>query len=893
MKVIEDKTKCKKNYLVIALLLLSISFVSAWTTTTFNNSLGTEDLVFSDTVNNYTRYVTVPASTTVSSAYFNLSGFWSMKKYLISNLTVYYNFDETSGYVGNNSINTSRNNATFTSNADWVTNGRRNGGIKPNNNVGITGLDFTGWQGITVNVWVNQTTSVAGMGTILQNGNLNGNGEILIRRWANNYTVLARGAGATTPETGPTNQTFNQWAMLTFVINGSDIAIYKNGTLVNKTAIPGGFTPGAGDYRATLFNDQPLTTPMSGTIFDEMSIYNTTLSDSYILDLYNAGAGSYYTTENPINLSVGDTEMQLDLNANGTIPYTYRVSSIQSYIQDYVSGTCSHLQCDVPFVFKYKGNGTIQYSNLYFSNEGFTENNQIYNGTTYETSSETFVLNLTYDSSASITGYLFYEGESYLASKVGTGNNVLLTKTIDIPTGNQVNTFYWTVNIGGNYYNSTIKTQEAGLINVSICNASGSAALGTPFINFSFKDESNGAVLNASNDLSSINYWLGGGTSYKTYTFQNTSYNYNYYFCGKPTGTYIADFSFKYSRSEYPLRTYTYSDASFSTSSMTQKILYLLGSTIGIYSSIRTADAAGSTISGVTVQYERKISGTWTLMGQEITGDDGVATFWVDPNYQYRFTATKAGYSNSQVTIQPSQTQYTITMNTAAQTTYRSLLEGIYYHMVPSSGTISCLDKQYTATIYSMNPNLENCKFELVDASDDTVLDTETGITNSTFCNLTIEYSDEENSHKFFGRLSVDTTNSTGFVIINADWKWVCMDLNNKKTWSSITSFFSELKDLSEFGTGNQAEYNRIVFFFLISTIILSVLIFFSGLEMNTPGISFFIIWGLALIASVGGFLTIDSGATMSAKIEQYGLVFTTAFFGVGYWLSIVRRTGE
>lgn len=504
-----------------------------------------------------------------------------------------------------------------------------------------------------------------------------------------------------------------------------------------------------------------------------------------------------------------------------------------------------------------------------------------YSRVTYETVNETFVINVT----GATTVVLNYNGTNYTATQSGT----TWTKVFDIPEvtypGNR--TFYWIFQNG----NTSVFNQSALNANFSICGGDGEKV---PFLNFTFKDEADNSVLNASNDDTEVTYWLGSGTETKTYTFSNTTYNYQYTFCAVPNLTFTIDMTFKYSRTDYPLRTWTYDNQGL-TNSTTTKVLYLLSSTDGIYSAIRTATTSGASIPNATIQYERKISGVWTSIGQETTGDDGIATFWVDPNYQYRFTASKTGYQTSQVTIQPSQTQYTITLLSEGEEEYSSDISGIWYMVLPGSGSLNgSSNQQFNATVRSSLSNLENCSFGLYNQTNiSQVLSLNYSITNSSYCFISVTYTTVKNM-KLFGRLSIDTTNTTGFVVVDADNAWVIFDLTQGQSWSKLSSFFEDIKSLSEFGQGNEAEFNRIVFFFLITTILVGVFMFFSGIELTNPGISLVIVWGISLLASIGGFLTFNSGSSnVSTPMQQYGIFFIFTTLLLGYGLSLIRRTGE
>ena len=125
------------------------------------------------------------------------------------------------------------------------------------------------------------------------------------------------------------------------------------------------------------------------------------------------------------------------------------------------------------------------------------------------------------------------------------------------------------------------------------------------------------ANINATADLATWNYWLGGGSVSKSLLFTNTTENPSYAFCLNTNQTLHNNLTFQYASTGYPQRVHV--RASDLTNVTTNQVLYLLSSTDGIYSSIQVVDAAGASISGVIVQVERQFSGVWTLIGQDIS----------------------------------------------------------------------------------------------------------------------------------------------------------------------------------------------------------------------------------------------------------------------------------
>jgi len=107
-------------------------------------------------------------------------------------------------------------------------------------------------------------------------------------------------------------------------------------------------------------------------------------------------------------------------------------------------------------------------------------NSETYNNQTYETASETFVINTTASSSLT-SANLFYNSVSHSSTKSGT----VFTSTFDIPKSLGNKEFYWDFTYAGDSIVSTTHNQTVNETVFIYCNASYT----TPFLNVSFKDE--------------------------------------------------------------------------------------------------------------------------------------------------------------------------------------------------------------------------------------------------------------------------------------------------------------------------------------------------------------------------------------------------------------------
>lgn len=203
--------------------------------------------------------------------------------------------------------------------------------------------------------------------------------------------------------------------------------------------------------------------------------------------------------------------------------------NLAGFINSYL-GTCSYSSgyCKIPFLFHSDTEGLLQYSNLIFNNIGFMENSQSYNSTTYETSTENFVINFTYDTNyyqvASVN--FVYNSVIYSTTVTGSSSNYLARATLDVPllSGPQQNrSFYWQISLGNssgnNVFNSISYNQTVKNISLGDC----SGALSSTALNITAYDQDTSLNISNWNFQSTLDYFIGTGSIYKTAYFNNVS----------------------------------------------------------------------------------------------------------------------------------------------------------------------------------------------------------------------------------------------------------------------------------------------------------------------------------------------------------------------------------
>jgi len=523
-------------------------------------------------------------------------------------------------------------------------------------------------------------------------------------------------------------------------------------------------------------------------------------------------------------------------------------------------------------------------------------NSESYNISTYETASEYFIINVTANSSLTAAS-LIYNGVSHSSTKLG---NVFTTSAFDIPASEGNKTFYWKFIYGGSYINSTLQNQTVNPTLFGLCNAT----LTSPYINFTFKDEGSSANINASIDSSTWEYWLGSGTITKELLFSNNSVNDYYTFCLLDGNKTLHNTrSLQFSSEGYPQRKY---DASSDlTNTTTSKVLYLLSSADGIYSLIQVVDQDGNAVSGAEVTAERQFEGIWTVVGQETTDDAGTITFWVNPDYDHRFTFVKDGCTGTTTTIRPTQTQYTQQLQCGvSDEIYVSQIEGLKYSRGPAEGIIQEGIKNFTYYLYSSKDNIINASFRVVNSSNEVVLNSTDSSCTSSGCILYFLYN-VTNGADLKGKYYVDIGNGSFLLEGDAHWKEIDIPTSGK---AGIRTFFSDIRFLfNEWGDEDHAaDFNRLVVVFFIMCLGISALNYNFNIDTQNPGAFLLIMTGFIFFGSlIGGttsqglfyFNNLITSDTLSDSVKivvnNYLLAFICGLITISYYINVNRRAQQ
>ena len=480
------------------------------------------------------------------------------------------------------------------------------------------------------------------------------------------------------------------------------------------------------------------------------------------------------------------------------------------------------------------------------------ENSRTHNVSSYETARETFSINLTANSS--LTGVkLYYGGTQYTATQSGT----IWTSSFDIPTSKIANnTIGWNFTYAGSTINSDYLTyQDIEAINLTYSTSE------TPYINFTFKDESDSSVINATIPTSTLTYWLGNGDVTKTLTYINTTANYYYAFSFTPVARPLnLDYRMQYESVGYPQRT-SEPDTFVINSTTTDKTLYLLGTVDGIYVAFQIINQADQLLSGVDVTATRTIESTDVIVASGTTGSSGSVTFWLNPDFSHDFSFSKTGYTTVAYSETPTQTSYTVTLSGDTSSTNCSF-RGIQRSVRPIA------DYLINDTVYTFAFNLTSTYwdtssygFNLRLANGTTFSGGSTGVEGT---ELTLDYNSTNQSVIYMDYWWVINGEYT-----NATVRWLVFNEDNAD-WS-LSVFVDDLKAYLDSGIFGLDSFGRILITFLVLFISVGIMSYKYG--FTSPMSITTLIFGIVFILDVVTGLIPDVGGVSNLPTFLAGLI--------------------
>jgi len=445
-----------------------------------------------------------------------------------------------------------------------------------------------------------------------------------------------------------------------------------------------------------------------------------------------------------------------------------------------------------------------------------------------------------------------------------------ITPEFDLSIVGEVNIIHkWYFNQGDKARATASKNQlikEIGLDNCS--------NFTTVAFNFSFVDENNNSPLNM--DLDGTFYFREEGTPFKSAEIEITNKS-SFEICINPSyANFTGNYSLEYSNTNYPERSYIETSAVFDniTQYRTLRVLHIDN---GIFQRIRIVTILQQAIPGVFLDVKKDISGVSTRIESELTDDGGLATFFLDPDEIYSFTASKIGFSTQTFSIAPTTEIVTVTMTSTTEETIRPDGTGINYKFTPGITVLNNdTDTTFTFTLNSSYRDITSCGFILLNGSNKIATGSTTNDTRGCFSTLTFN-TDNYAQIKAQGNYTLNTT-----IDVSLTKPYIIRSTYQGNF--SLMTFFDDLENFEDSGFNN---LTRMFIALLIIVGTTALLAFKYPALRDEEGL---IVWVLTLtfIFSFVGWLTIESPTipTIAGFDLQKWILFILIFLtSAGYFI--------
>ncbi len=512
-------------------------------------------------------------------------------------------------------------------------------------------------------------------------------------------------------------------------------------------------------------------------------------------------------------------------------------------------------------------------SNFSFNWVAFTENSQTFNATAFETSQETFVLNISTGGTEIVTADLFYNGANEGAgTKTGTDAEAIFSKTLSVPkiiTGVVNKSFNWIITIGSlGTSNSTKNNQTVFPINLSLCNA----AISVPYINFTFKNETiNQEDVNAS-FVSTWNYWLDVQSLNKSLSFSNSTTNPAYNFCFSPPSravNIVTDIAYNNPESQQRV----FSLTSLLSNVTAFQTLYLLPTIKGLFAQFRAEDTVGNVLSLVKATITRTLGGSPITSVVDFTDSSGLVVMFLDPDILYTAVFSKSGFLDNTFTFVPITDQRVVIMGgtTITNVSGTEIPLNTTWQITPINGTLL---------------NNSNVRFGFNVTSAQTISLISQNITNSSGAQLLFN----SNAGQGFISGTINTGNLTrinGIFIIKTANETITIS----KTWFVGIEFLGDYSLKRQMGFYLDYGFSDFWRLLIVLAVIFGVVIFMTTGEItDTAESKIAAVTLLVWIFSFLGWLdnpVVVAQTGLAQFSQQFGIAILTTF-GASYF--VMRR---
>lgn len=509
-------------------------------------------------------------------------------------------------------------------------------------------------------------------------------------------------------------------------------------------------------------------------------------------------------------------------------------------------------------------------SNRTFSVISLVENSKVFNSSSFETSSESFSLNITTDGLKEISAIFFYDEANQGAStKTGTDASPIFTNTLQVPTvSSKTNkSFYWTVTVGSVDTNSTFSNQTVDPISFTLCNVTNNI----PYINYTFKNETISEEDTSATISVTTTHWLGDGSVNKTLTFSNASVNPSYSFCLNPADKILNTINtVNYNNPESQQRIFSLTSTLLNVTN-NQK-LFLLPTSIGLFSQFQTIDSISNPVPFVLGTITRTLGSSTITVASSLTDSSGFINYFLNPDVTYTATFTKLGLNdNTFVFIPTTNLRLVIMGSSGTQVNGSEISVNTTWQTFPiNSSLLNNTDHTFGLNV-SGNEDITFISMNISNSSGSQLLfssNAGTGFISSVL--------NTGNNTQLIGRFIIQTGDET---------------ISFSKLWHIGEIFVGDYSIFRQLSLFTEYNFEDFIKFLIVLAVILGVLIFMSAGEIVETSESKVIVVILLIWAfSIVGWLnnpTVVAETGIAEFSRQYGIAILSTSGGV---LFIFRR---
>ena len=485
---------------------------------------------------------------------------------------------------------------------------------------------------------------------------------------------------------------------------------------------------------------------------------------------------------------------------------------------------------------------------------------------------------------SSATAYLVYNGINYTSATATSGSGYfqfdqeVTNKEVSVNTNLS---YYWDVQVtqtdGTNLSFTANKVQDIIAWGITTdCTSPG--VTNTIALNFTAYDEGNLTQITDLDYEVLLNY-TAGQDIYQSETTSANSALGNFSVCIFPPSISLeGSYSVQYSADDYPERTRTGTSQIFSN--VRQDIdLWSVNLADAIFGRFKAVDNLESAVVGVTAVVKKTINGVSTTVETQVTDSSGLVTFVLDPNTEYDFTFTKTGYTTTSFSLRVTTSDiFSVVMGEGLVAQENPPLTGISYDFFPKDSVINNNTlTTFTFNLTSGSFELVSCQLDLLDENS-TVLNTTTGITNTSACNLELTY---------------NTGNLTK-IISSASYGTNSSNLTQTRTYSineiyvgefSLKTFFDDLSSFSDNGFNDRT---RLIIAFVAILLITSLISMKTGLR-NPEGLILLVFVQVVFFSSLGWLNLPFNFPSAFSSLKQWGIAFMVFIATLSYLLQRYR----